>query len=524
MYFGLKKEIMMNLLQLLEINNEKKDSYHDKKNIICLYPSYSTLKAIFDDETIFIAVLTVYREVLESNEFLELIIKNKNRIGRITSSLASYEEFDEMFKTDYQLDLREIALYRDAQLNCTREMARSVLPLVEIDYRYFTALSFWLSIFKRHEIQFVITGCNIHGNLLDSLATGIARQRTVPVYILSCQYRAMEKNLISMGKILVSIKKDYHGEEKFIAVNNILGNFTIDIKPYCFNKVNQNKEKEKEIEVIKNFFWLKLERRIRFFINNHILSTKEAFILQAKKFKSHFTYGILEMADSLTYIKEIKKNYHALSDTIDKKEKYIYFPLHIEPEARVFNGSSCSNQLFLIKMVADNLPEGWKVYVKEHPNQFDIKKQRLWYMFYSIKIFRPKSFYYHLYKMKNVKLINHAVLSEALIENSMAVASLSGTVCIECLSKNKPLLYMGKLLSVVNELSCIYKINNGEDVKNALKNIENNLKLDTSNFGEELSAYVFEVDEKKDFCYDESEVIKSGKILKWMIKDSMERE
>lgn len=506
-------QVIMNLLELLEINNEKKDNYQDKINIICLYPSYTMLKAILDDEKIFIATLTVYREVLESEEFLELILKNKNRIGRICSSLASYEEFYAMFKTDYQLDINEISKYRNAQLDCTREITRSVLPLVESDYRYFISLSFWLSIFSTYPIKFVLSATIYHGNLLDSPAFHIARQNNIPVYFLSFQ-------LLMDTRQLVAVKKFWGEKETFLGFNKVLSESKIDLTPYCFHKMIQKKAKKAETQKFKHFFWLKIQRRIKFFINRLKLSKKELFLIKAGKFKSHFTYGLLEVAESLAYIKELRKIYKLLSCSIDENDKYVYFSLHLEPEASILNSSICASQLFYIKMIADNLPPGWKVYVKEHPYQFFVQNQRLWHCFYGIKNFRPMSFYEHIIKMKNVKLIDYTIPSKELVEHASAVASINGTVNFECLFSGKPLLFFQNSMSLISQIQNTYKITNGKDVYNALLKIDNG-EFNSNTFQKEkFTPYLVEFDNYELFLPDENEN-KYKMIMQHIINDNL---
>lgn len=502
----------MDALQLLKLNNEKKENFQEKRNIICLYPDYNLLKAVFDDETNFIVVLSLINLNIESDEFFELIIKNQNRIGRIVISPLSYEAFYEMFKTDYQLSIEEILLYRNAQLDYTREMARSVLPLVESDYRYFIALSFWVSVFKTYPIKFVVSGSIYHGDLFDAFAYNIARQHKIPVYYFCFQ-------LLMENKQLVAVKRVLGAEETFLRLNAITGESKIDLNSYCFHNMGHKKAKTASPQKIKHFFGLKVLRRIQFFINNYRLSTKELFLLQTKKFKSHFTYGILEIADSLAYIKELKKIYKAICSSIDTNEKYIYFSLHLEPEAAILNSSICASQLFYIKMLSENLPAGWKVYVKDHPYQYVVQKQSLWYVFYAIKNFRPKSFYAHIINMKNVKLIDYAVPSKEVLEHASAVASINGTVNFECLLSGKPLLFFQNSMSLISQIQDLYKITNGKDVYNALLEIEKN-EFKSNNFQEEkFIPYLVEFGKHNLSSFDENEEKKYKLILKQIIKD-----
>ena len=68
--------------------------------------------------------------------------------------------------------------------------------------------------------------------------------------------------------------------------------------------------------------------------------------------------------------KQLKRFYdkHAIKPNL--QEKYIYYSIHVEPEAAIIGTTLLESQLTVIKMLSHALPSGWKLYVKEHPHQF----------------------------------------------------------------------------------------------------------------------------------------------------------
>jgi hypothetical protein len=119
---------------------------------------------------------------------------------------------------------------------------------------------------------------------------------------------------------------------------------------------------------------------------------------------------------------------------------YVYFPLQLQPE-RTSNpmGGVFSDQLLALDILAHALPEGWEIYVKEHPRQIggtDVIKFRLG---------RSKLFYEKLTSChsKKIRLISPAEPSDKLLEGSRCVATITGTSGWEAVQKGIPAIVFG---------------------------------------------------------------------------------
>jgi hypothetical protein len=134
--------------------------------------------------------------------------------------------------------------------------------------------------------------------------------------------------------------------------------------------------------------------------------------------------------DSLKfYIKYIasKKYYHHP----DYNRKYIYYPLHYQPEASTLVcAQKYEKQLFYIDSWAKSLPADTVLYVKEH---------------YAILGHRDLEFYKQLKKYPNVILIDPWVNSRELIIHSVAVTTLTGTAGWEAMLLRKPVFLGGNI-------------------------------------------------------------------------------
>lgn len=112
------------------------------------------------------------------------------------------------------------------------------------------------------------------------------------------------------------------------------------------------------------------------------------------------------------------------------KEKYIYFPLHLQPEMTTSEfGAEYVDQLLAIERLTAALPEGWYIYVKENP------KQTYYY--------RSKSFFDRMAALRNVRYLPKNVSSKDLIRGAVLTATITGTAGYESLLEGKPCLYFG---------------------------------------------------------------------------------
>lgn len=111
-------------------------------------------------------------------------------------------------------------------------------------------------------------------------------------------------------------------------------------------------------------------------------------------------------------------------------ERFVYFPLHLQPEATTSPmGGVFTDQYLALETLVRALPRGWKVVVKENPAQRFAK--------------RDYGFYEQLARTPQIHLIDRAVSTFELIERCEAVATITGTAGWEALFKGKPAIVFG---------------------------------------------------------------------------------
>jgi len=143
----------------------------------------------------------------------------------------------------------------------------------------------------------------------------------------------------------------------------------------------------------------------------------------------------------------IEKN---LSRTVESDYPFVYFPLHQEQERITLIGAPFYiNQIEVVQKIAQSLPVGYKLYVKDHT----VMKVRGWRSVSEMK--KIMSFY-------NVKLLHPLANSDELIKKCDLVISIKGSSAIEAAFHNKPSIIFENVgmyqLSSIHRLQSIVEL------------------------------------------------------------------
>ena len=128
---------------------------------------------------------------------------------------------------------------------------------------------------------------------------------------------------------------------------------------------------------------------------------------------------------------QYKANYKRyFASNIDLLKRFVYFPLHLQPEMTTsILGGIYNDQLLAVERTAAIIPDDWYIYVKEYPKQSH-------YM-------RGKYFFERLSLIPKVKTVKSDVNTYDLIRNSQFVSTLVGTAGWEAISGGKNVLIFG---------------------------------------------------------------------------------
>lgn len=169
------------------------------------------------------------------------------------------------------------------------------------------------------------------------------------------------------------------------------------------------------------------------------------------------------------------RGYSDLFEAPTTGEKYIFYPLHLEPESSIsLLAPFYENQIALVRNIALSAPSGHKIYVKEHPHMVDV---------------RPRGYYRQLLNIPNVRLIDPKISSFELIKNSSLITTITGTAGWEAVILKKPVITFGNCF--FNIFSGVIKSENPEQLPFLIKNQIDNSKYNENEVVSYLAA-VFE--------------------------------
>lgn len=125
-------------------------------------------------------------------------------------------------------------------------------------------------------------------------------------------------------------------------------------------------------------------------------------------------------------------NYNKLfKDKIREDEKFVYFPIHLQPEMTTSTlGGIYNDQILVIEKIRKIIPDDWYIYIKENPLQ-----TYQW---------RDKYFFLRLKGFENIRFMSKETNTYELINKSQFVATITGTAGFEAISGGKPALTFGR--------------------------------------------------------------------------------
>jgi len=123
---------------------------------------------------------------------------------------------------------------------------------------------------------------------------------------------------------------------------------------------------------------------------------------------------------------------------VDLNDKYVFFPLNMQPERTTnpLGGAYFWNLEYVLDVLLTSLPNGWKIYIKEHPRQFSRALLKF-------SLARNIEFYEKMSSDPRVFFINPKRDSYDLMSHSKCVAVVSGTLGWEAISNGKPIALFG---------------------------------------------------------------------------------
>lgn len=386
---------------------------------------------------------------------------------------------------EYVLSGSDIIKYRELEVLFLENSDRfSFIPISVRDRRelYYLLLSFFINHFLMNRYDCVLFRGVPHMGF-DNVIYAIAKNLEIPIFMV-------EQTLIDGRSIIV---EDY--EKWYTIPEDFLSNTTTDevIKEIDSQLLSNVMGDNRELKAIKReqyytnqYYGVRLNaisRRWGKIGSVFVQSIKRiySFLVKVESGKRLFSSCILnEYSSWIKYLrlvwiynqklKDLKKYYDRHAVIVNKKDNYIFFALHLQPEKNTAPlGGVFDDQLLAIEILSNSIPQGWSLYVKEHPVQFNTKRTNNHH-------YRSIEFYKRIVSMKNVKLVAMADSHEEIMLHARATSTVTGTTAWQGLLNGIPAIVFGN--KWFTACSSVYRVQSVSDCKNAIEKIVHTKKED----------------------------------------------
>lgn len=324
------------------------------------------------------------------------------------------------------------------------------LSVDERKHIYYTLLSYWMGVLKKYRPDAIVFQLIPH-SVYDYVIYEVAKKLKIKTLLFKVTILDDRVFLVDDYKIYPSLpSNDLNARGNFQ-----LENLSKDIRDsYLRFKEDRTSNQSAHIYV------------------RNMMRSNSGWNLIRKKIKIG--------ADSLRNLSFFKRSYNFLvrqfklnprieylraQSPVDWNKKFIYVSLNYQPECTTSpQGGIFVDQLLMIETLSSVLPDGWVIYVKEHPMQW---VRRGWAYF----SYRYRGYYQKIAGLKNVKLVPLETNGSELIKKCIAVANVTGSSAFEAVLRLKPALMFG--YEWFQNCPGIFQVRGPEDCRVALEKIKN---------------------------------------------------
>ncbi|WP_395002989.1 hypothetical protein [uncultured Helicobacter sp.] len=350
-------------------------------------------------------------------------------------SVSDIEKVDGITHFDYEL----MESLRDAQRKVEFFYQRYLDDGMLVTNKYFNALFWWAHIFDCYSVDLVVFD-NIEHGCMSDIALYLAHFKNIPAFCVS-------RRILNARNLFDFNKKTFIPFVKRTLLSSQITRELFTQLPKPHNTITFKKIIAKAVRSIGGQLLVDFLQCLY----------KGSFVLRyaiGGDMRISFWYKLF----CYYQLKKQKRAYCSLAHSPHYDTPFIFYAIHFEPEANTGVCMPLQNQLSVIQMLSRALPEGYKLYVKEHPMQFSLNKPGMDYYLYNFMYFKNANFYKEIQKLKNVEFISLDISSEELIQRSLAVATINGSIQFESTLANKPCIAFGGydiLLKNAKNIICV---------------------------------------------------------------------
>ena len=268
----------------------------------------------------------------------------------------------------------------------------------------------------------------------------------------------------SKGPLQKKIKKYLNTDS--ILINKKKSIFYLNL----LKKKLYNKAKKINKDFFLKDFKFFITKLIRYFLKkNYLVKNKNKLLfVTADDSHTHIRYILRDfITEQYNKYKSNKLSYYKLEEI----KNFVYFPLQFQPEANIdLSAYPFNNQIETARQCAMNLPNDYKLVVKDHPEMHGK---------------RSASYLEKLLRIPNVKLVHYSISGLEYLKKCDFLIAATGTTCWEAALLKKPTILLGKL-GTHCLLPNVKTINNYNEIPNIILKFEKDNNFFFNNYDEKL--------------------------------------
>jgi Capsule polysaccharide biosynthesis protein len=194
------------------------------------------------------------------------------------------------------------------------------------------------------------------------------------------------------------------------------------------------------------------------------------------------------------YLKRsLLRSYVDVATSVLPKTPFIIYFMHYQPERTSLpEGLLFAQQWLALRLLSWAMPEGWTLLVREHPS--------MWLNALDITV-RTPNLYRDIASLPNAKICSMDVDTFEIIDESRAVATLTGSVGFQAILRNRPVLAFG--IPAYKDHPACFSVSSLGDLRRAIQIVE---REDLRNrFSDEALVQYLAWIEGNSFCADPGE-------------------
>jgi len=385
-------------------------------------------------------------------EIIALVVATpqvKERISSDTNIGTLIFDINDLFNLSHQSGVSDALLKRYASIEGTflYNNLRFYSSAPKLRYVYYNCLAFWDNLFSLRKPHMVFSTTDLHGEIFDLIPLEMAGVLGIPSYFSPpvSSYSFPLSAVVSYQTRKIIKVEDPRIDEVRIKLNLFEGAGKQDFYTRYLERLTRWVSWDKPLFGFTSILF-KLIKRLNYAIFGYMFVGIFFSLFKSGKLDYHTGDDVVIIKSHHSFIHALSSYLYMVSGAINWSRisspsvpdgKFIYFPLHMEPEAVLVN-SRLNQQLYLAELIAQSLPDDWKLVVKEHPHQFKLNKPHMYYFLINLRIMKWFGAYSILRKNKRVNLLDHKQKSSDILAKASAVFSVSGSSILESIFVRVP--------------------------------------------------------------------------------------